>query len=89
MEEGDWESGDDDDEGLRRDLFEALKEESLAAMLMDVVWEEESDRAFLLIDEFVRRIGKMRTKIEVLEERSSSSKGADLGALQKAIIEEV
>jgi hypothetical protein len=90
MEERDDESGDDeDDEGQRKPLFEGLEEEDIAGMLMDLIPEEERDTAFFLIDEFVRRIGKMRTRVEVLEERGPPSKGADLGALQKAITEEV
>ena len=50
-------------------------------MLIDVVQEEERDIAFHLIDKFVRRITKMRIRIEVLEERGLLLKGADLGAL--------
>jgi hypothetical protein len=93
MEEGDDKSGDDEDEDEdeeeQRKLLEGLEEEGIAGLLMDLVPGKDSDKAFYLIDELVRRIAKMRTRIEVLEERGPLSKGADLGALQKAITEEV
>ena len=81
IEEGDKSGDDKDDEGQRKPIFEGLEEEDLTGMLIDVVQEEERDIAFHLIDKFVRRITKMRIRIEVLEERGLLSKGADLGAL--------
>ncbi|KAK4163654.1 hypothetical protein QBC43DRAFT_335070 [Cladorrhinum sp. PSN259] len=93
MEEGADESGDDEDEdedeGGQRKFLEGLEEEGIAGLLMDLVPGEDSDEAFYLIDELVKRIARMRIRIEVLEEKGPPSKGADFGALQKAIIEEV
>ncbi|KAK4158966.1 hypothetical protein QBC43DRAFT_294522 [Cladorrhinum sp. PSN259] len=85
MEEGADKSGDDkdkdEDEEVQRKLLEGLEEKGIAGLLMDLVPGEHSNKAFYLIDELVERIARIRTRIEVLEERGPPSKGADFGAL--------
>ncbi|KAK4158630.1 hypothetical protein QBC43DRAFT_294884 [Cladorrhinum sp. PSN259] len=85
MEEGADKSGDDEDEdedkGGQRKFLEGLEEEGIAGLLMDLVPGEDSNKAFYLIDELVKRIARIRIRIEVLKEKGPPSKGADFGAL--------
>ncbi|KAK4158612.1 hypothetical protein QBC43DRAFT_294916, partial [Cladorrhinum sp. PSN259] len=77
------------DKGGQRKFLEGLEEEGIAGLLIDLVPGEDSDKTFYLIDELVKRIARIRIRIEVLEEKGPPSKRADFGALQKAITEEV
>ncbi|KAK4158672.1 hypothetical protein QBC43DRAFT_294829 [Cladorrhinum sp. PSN259] len=85
MEEGADKSGNnkdkDEDKGGQRKFLEGLEEEGIAGLLMDLVPGEDSNKAFYLINELVKRIARIRTRIEVLEEKGPPSKGADFGAL--------
>jgi len=46
-----------------------------------VVQEKERDIIFYLINKFIKRIIKIRIRIEVLKERGLLLKGANLGVL--------
>ena len=71
MEDCFYSSTDDDSDDNDRNPFEGQGEDLLAGLLMGLVRKEDEAKAYLVIDEFVRRIHKMARRIEKLTERQA------------------